>query len=241
VNLRDEAMIAAPRARVVKAPAERRAELLDCAQRLFLSRGYERTTINDVITATGLSKGAFYHHYRSKEDLLEGIAARFAGDAYAFTEALGVDHADALQRLNGMLSLARDWKLEHITELKPMFTVLLKAENAVLYHRIVEAVFAVLAPALTRIIDDGVAEGTFDPPDARAAADTLLWLTNGRRPLMVAAMADDDHEAALERIVTRVRAEEAIIDRILGLPEGSVQLLGPESTIREMLRAWYAA
>lgn len=237
----DEAVNAAPKARVVKAPAERRAELLDVAQRLFLSRGYERTTINDVITATGLSKGAFYHHYKSKEDLLEGIAARFAGEAFAFSEALGDDKTNALQRLNGMLSLARDWKLEHIAELKPMFTVLLNPENAVLYHRIVEAVFSVLAPALARIIEDGAREGTFDTPDARTAADTLLWLTNGRRPLMVSAMADDDHEAALMRIVTRVRAEEAIIDRILGLPKGSVQLLGPEELIRDMLVAWYAA
>ena len=63
---------------MLKAPAVRRAELIDCAQRLFLTRGYERTTINDVIAATGLSKGAFYHHFRAKEDLLEAIAARFA-------------------------------------------------------------------------------------------------------------------------------------------------------------------
>jgi AcrR family transcriptional regulator len=60
--------------RVLKAPAVRRAELIDCAQRLFLTRGYERTTINDVIAAAGLSKGAFYHHFRSKEDMLEAIA-----------------------------------------------------------------------------------------------------------------------------------------------------------------------
>src|SRR5689334_10278576 len=97
--------------RVVKAPAIRRAELLDCAQGLFLTRGYERTTINDVISATGLSKGAFYHHYRSKEDLLEAIAARFAGEAFNFTAALQADTAlDALSRLNLLLALGRDWK-----------------------------------------------------------------------------------------------------------------------------------
>ena len=43
--------------RVLKAPAVRRAELIDCAQRLFLSKGYERTTINDVIDATGALEG----------------------------------------------------------------------------------------------------------------------------------------------------------------------------------------
>jgi AcrR family transcriptional regulator len=87
--------------RVLKAPAVRRAELINCAQGLFLTRGYERTTINDVIAATGLSKGAFYHHFRSKEDLLEAIAARFARESLSFIEALQADDSlDALRRLN---------------------------------------------------------------------------------------------------------------------------------------------
>src|SRR3954469_10082171 len=97
--------------RVLKAPAVRRAELLDCAQGLFLAQGYERTTINDVISATGLSKGAFYHHFRAKEDLLEAIAERFAKESLTFTQELRADQGlDALQRLNGLLALGRDWK-----------------------------------------------------------------------------------------------------------------------------------
>jgi AcrR family transcriptional regulator len=222
----------------------RRAELLDCAQRLFLSRGYERTTINDVISATRLSKGAFYHHFRSKEELLEAISSRFAQESLTFITALAADRTlNALQRLNRLLALGREWKLEHIGELRAMFTTLLKPENAMLYHRIVEAVFAVLAPALAAIIADGKAEGIFDTGDARTAADTLLWLSNGRRPIVVAAMAqaDSDVETAISLIVGRVRAEEAIVDRILGLPTGSVQLLGPEAAVRAMFRAWHDA
>lgn len=230
--------------RVLKAPAVRRAELINCAQGLFLTRGYERTTINDVIAATGLSKGAFYHHFRSKEDLLEAIAARFARESLSFIEALQADDSlDALQRLNRLLALSRDWKREHIPELKAMFTTLLKPENAMLYHRIVEAAFAVLAPALAAIIEQGEAEGVFDAGDPRTAADTLLWLSNGRRGLVITAMAtaETDVEAALRLIVDRVRAEEAITNRILGLKVGGVDLLGSEAVIRAMLLDWNAA
>jgi AcrR family transcriptional regulator len=226
---------------VLKAPAVRRAELINCAQGLFLTRGYERTTINDVISATGLSKGAFYHHFRSKEDLLEAIAARFARESLSFIQHLQADLSlDALQRLNRLLALSRDWKREHIPELRAMFTTLLKPENAVLYHRIVEAAFAVLAPALAAIIAQGEAEGVFDAGDPRTAADTLLWLSNGRRGLVITAMAtaETDVEAALRLIVDRVRAEEAITNRILGLKAGGVDLLGSEAVIRAMLLDW---
>ena len=227
--------------RVLKAPAVRRAELIDCAQGLFLTRGSERTTINDVITATGLSKGAFYHHFRAKEDLLEAIADRFARESLGFIAGLQADPSlDALQRLNLLLALGRDWKRGHIAELKAMFTTLLRPQNAVLYHRIIEAVFAVLAPALTDIIRQGEAEGVFDAGDPRTAADTLLWLANGRRGLVIAALAraETDAEAGVRMIVERVRAEEAVTGRVLGIKSGSVDLLGSEEVVREMLLDW---
>jgi AcrR family transcriptional regulator len=227
--------------RVVKAPEVRRAELVDCAQGLFLTRGYERTTINDVISATGLSKGAFYHHFRSKEDLLEAIVQRFAREGLGFIARLEADKSlDALARLNLLLSLGREWKREHLPELKAMFTTLLRPENAVLYHRIVGAMFEVLTPALADIIALGEAEGRFDAGDPKIAAETLLWLSNGRRALVIAALAraETDVEAGVRMIVERVRAEEAMIGRILGLSEGRVDLIGSEAVLREMLDAW---
>ena len=234
----------AARSRVVKAPAVRRAELVDVAQGLFLTRGYERTTINDVISATGLSKGAFYHHFRAKEDLLEAIASRFARESLGFIQTLQADaRMDALARLNLLLSLGREWKREHLAELKAMFTTLLRPENAVLYHRIVGAVFSVLTPAVATIIAQGEAEGVFDAGDPKVAAETLLWLANGRRQLVIDALAraETDLDGAMDMIVRRVRAEEQISNRILGLDRPGVDLLGPEAAVRALLADWNAA
>jgi len=227
--------------RVLKAPAVRRAELIGCAQRLFLTQGYERTTINDVIAATGLSKGAFYHHFRSKEDLLEAIVERFAQESVAFSERLRPDSGvDALGRLNLLLSLGREWKREHITELRGMFATLLEPGNIALYQRIVGAVFTVLTPALSAIIAEGNAESVFDAPDPDLVAEMLLELSTGRRALVIEALttAETDVEAGLAMIVARMRREEAIAERLLGLKAGRVDLLGPPETIRDMLVHW---
>jgi AcrR family transcriptional regulator len=227
--------------RVLKPPAVRRGELIDCAQRLFLSQGYERTTINEVIVATGLSKGAFYHYFRSKEDLLEAIAKRFAEQSLAFVDALQAEaDRDALASLNLLLAVSREWKLENMRELRAMFTTLLKPENAVLYQRIVAAVFAVMTPALAAIIERGCDEGAFVAGDAQVSAEALLQLANGRRAVVIDALAkaETDLAAAVETLVFRVRAEEGIIDRILGLPAGSVRLIGSVDELAAMMRAW---
>jgi AcrR family transcriptional regulator len=230
--------------RVLKAPAVRRAELLDCAQRLFLTRGYERTTVNDVIAETKLSKGAFYHHFRSKEDLLEAIAARFASESRAVIDALLADaRLDALARLNLLLSLGREWKRGRIAELRAMFVTLLEPQNAPLYHRIVDAVSGVLAPALARIIADGETAEVFDAGDPELAAEVLLGLSTGRRTCVIAALetARSDVETAAGMITRRVRAEEALADRILGLRRGRVDLLGADDVLRDMLIDWTTA
>ena len=231
--------------RVLKAPAVRRAELIDCAQRLFLEKGYERTTINDVIAATALSKGAFYHHFRAKEDLLEAIAARFARQAVDQAAAIRNDASlGALQRLNLLLAATREWKGAHLPELRAMFTTLLRPDNAVLYHRIVGAVFEAMGPMLTAVIEAGQAQGAFDVADAAVAAEALLWLGEGRRRVVVQALeiveaGDVDEGTGL--LLRRLRAEEAMIDRILGLPPGSIQLAGSDDFIRNMVVAWQAA
>lgn len=55
--------------------AEARARIVAAASRLFVAKGYRRTTMDDVAQALGVSKGALYLYYRSKVDLLRAIQA----------------------------------------------------------------------------------------------------------------------------------------------------------------------
>jgi AcrR family transcriptional regulator len=231
-----------PKPRVVKAAAVRRLELVDLAQRLFLERGYERTTVNDVIAAAGVSKGAFYHHFRAKEDLLEAIADRFARENLETLNAVrAADALNAVEKLNGMLARIRALKMATMPEIRALFAALMRAENAVLYHRIVRAVFAAVAPTFTAVIAEGQGEGVFDVTDAALAAEMMLLLSEGRWRVTVEAMAAlerGDVAGALRILAPRVRAEEAMIDRILGLPPGSITLIGSDADLEAMLAEW---
>ena len=54
--------------------------ILDVAQKLFIEKGYEHTTLQDIIdNLGGLTKGAIYHHFKSKEDILKAVSDRLFG------------------------------------------------------------------------------------------------------------------------------------------------------------------
>ena len=61
----------------------RRNEILTAAYKLFVRHGYEATTVNALIDELGLSKGAFYHHFESKEEVMQALARRMAEEMYA--------------------------------------------------------------------------------------------------------------------------------------------------------------
>lgn len=60
-----------------KPPEERRDELMHSAERLFLEKGLEQTTIEEITTGAGVAKGTFYLHFSSKADVLQALRARF--------------------------------------------------------------------------------------------------------------------------------------------------------------------
>ena len=61
--------------------AARRDAILDAAQRLILSNGYERLTVQDILADLQISKGAFYHYFDSKPAVIEALSARLVDES----------------------------------------------------------------------------------------------------------------------------------------------------------------
>lgn len=60
-----------------KSEQERRAQILDCSMEMFISNGYHKTTMKEIMASTELSKGAIYHYFSSKEEIFIGIVREF--------------------------------------------------------------------------------------------------------------------------------------------------------------------
>src|SRR5690349_12555097 len=132
-----------------KAPQSRREALLEQAQQLFFERGYEATVVTEVIARAGVSNGAFFHHFPSKEALLEAVAERLAEEsAKAIREIVEAPGAGALERLQAVLQQSRALKKDATARHPSLFEALFWQNNIILYHRIALASIPVLAPLL---------------------------------------------------------------------------------------------
>src|SRR5690625_1025083 len=81
-------------------PGNTRTKLLQAARDIIRARGFAATSIDDLCTAAGVTKGAFFHHFRNKEALGVAAAAYWAETTSAlFAEAPYHDHGDPLDRL----------------------------------------------------------------------------------------------------------------------------------------------
>jgi AcrR family transcriptional regulator len=99
-----------------KPPAERRSELMDAAQKLFLGQGVAATTIEQITSEAGVAKGTFYLYFSRKEDILGALGDRFAEQHLATikTALAQVPAADWKAKLNAWTSACLDGYLDSI-------------------------------------------------------------------------------------------------------------------------------
>lgn len=69
--------------RIVKEADVRKNEILDAAGILFSEKGYDNTSVTDIMNAVGIAKGTLYHHFKSKEDIMDALIKRQT-DAHFF-------------------------------------------------------------------------------------------------------------------------------------------------------------
>jgi TetR/AcrR family transcriptional regulator, cholesterol catabolism regulator len=216
--------------RVVKHPDIRRAETLDRAAALFVQHGYDSVSLNDLIADAGVSKGAFYHWFPSKDALITALAERGAREQFAVIEnAVASCPGNALDRLNALLRAGFDAKMATGTpEQLAAMVSLLRPGNAHLYGRIVAASEGLARPLLTRVIAEGVREGVFETFDAEGVADMILGLAarvNANVVQIVDAPDARGRARAVDVLTKRFKLHGLAVDRVLGLPDGSITVL----------------
>ena len=157
-----------------KHPEETVEKILSVSRRLFAERGYEHTTIADIVAATGMSKGAFYHHFKSKEDVYDRITDQYYESKDWMRDATKCPGRNALEKMRGLFGflLSDPAKLD-----LDKMSVSIKL-NPRLVLLALESTVRDAAPVVEVLIREGNADGSLHVAQPRETAEAFMLLMN---------------------------------------------------------------
>lgn len=214
--------------RIIKDHESRRKEILETAQQLFYQKGYEQTSIQDLLTAIGIAKGTFYHYFSSKQALLEELVEHLADQNVALVAQLVSDEElDALQKLHQIFLQSNRWRAEQKHFVLSAMQAYYREENLRLRHALVNSTTARMIPLLTQVVEQGMAEGVFATAYPEEVAliiyrlfqemiETIGQIILGAQSTIAPGTAD--------LIARKIDVYQQSVERVLAAPTGAIQI-----------------
>ncbi len=161
--------------RVVKPAEERRNEILDVAEQLFVEKGFDQASTNDIINEIGIARGTLYYHFSSKEEILDAIVDRMGREKIAQAAAIiAKRELPLLERLTAtVLALNIDSGVG-----AEMLAQMHKPQNALLHQKMQDSMIKGVVPLFTKLIEEGNRLGIFDTKYPSDAAEMIVIYSN---------------------------------------------------------------
>lgn len=157
-----------------KHPEETVEKILRVSLKLFQEKGYEATTIQDIVDALGMSKGAIYHHFKSKADIMDLLSERYYQNLSWFPDPKGIPGENGLEKLRYVFRyFLSDPSKE---EIDGMMLPLLRDPKMVSLS--LDSVFREAAPYMDRLVQEAIADGSASPQFPQVLPEAFMLLTN---------------------------------------------------------------
>lgn len=134
----------------------RKQELLRIAYQMFIQKGYEQTSIDDIIAEAHIAKGTYYYYFASKEATLEEVINMMIAEEVERARTVVSAGIPVPQKLIGVISSLRPTQNEiNIAD------TLTQKENIVMHQKIGKRIVNAAVPLLAEVVSEGVAQGMF--------------------------------------------------------------------------------
>ena len=205
----------------------RKQEILSTAEELFCRKGYEQTSIQDIIDRLNTSKGSFYHHFASKDSLLEGICDNRAEQILQSVLSESNQSDSSAERLNALLSGMIPFKNEKLRFLMMLLPVFSLPEGRLLRMYYAESLAARFHSPVRAEIARGSVIGELCCDDPENAAMIVLFLVNRMWISITDLIIEEEKTHSAPDFSEYLRLTECCrtcLERFLSLPYGSIVL-----------------
>ncbi len=217
----------------------RRTQILDAAEQLFFERGYDRTSVQDILDALQMSKGGFYHYFDAKDSVLRAVSERRAEQRFdrLIAELYGARRSP-VSRLNLLLGMANLFEAEEPRFAALMLKLCYADKDAAMNAHRRRVLIDRLLPRMGDVIAEGVADGSFHTRHPMEVGRLLMLLAldvNDEACGLLAA--EPENPDVMLRILELLNTWRDSAEDLVGAPFGSIQLFDPE----RLMSAWREA
>ena len=200
--------------RTVKDPETRRAEIITAARRLFGTKEYEKTTMQDVIDELGIAKGTIYYYFKSKEELLDAVINQMGDEMVEqMQSALDNGKGNAIEMFQQLIAAG------NIAEENPeIMEQLHNPRNAGMHAAMMAVAIKRSAPLYAKVVEQGCAEGLFTTANPLETSEFILTSIQF-------LMDTGIYQWSQEDLMRRAMALPGIIETMLGAKPGSFNFL----------------
>lgn len=198
--------------RVAKTADERRHEILDAAEKLFSTKGFDATSTNDILEEVGIARGTLYYHFKSKEAIMDALIERYNTKVLNIAKKIANDKSISVfeRMMGGVMALNINNKSE-----KEIIEHIHKPQNALMHQKVQRVILTEVTPILAEIIEDGIKEGVFNTPYPYESVEMLIAYTN-------TVFDTELIEMTIEEKARRIEAFIFNLERLLGAKRGSL-------------------
>lgn len=201
-----------------------REKIVEASYELFASKGYEETTVSDIIKLVGSSRGGFYHHFNSKEEILEAITDDYIDEFAERYKGIMEDHLGSSTELfNKVFTMFHEYKAGQMKDWSKLHNLFSFKGNHVIILKIARDFEELTTKVYSKIIKDGAENGEFTCKYPEALAG--LWTREMIQINRLARKEFSKEEAEQnEAFVLRLEFTEKLINRELGLDVHAIKV-----------------
>lgn len=196
----------------------RQAELIDAAEELFLTAGYQNTMVQDIVKKVGVAQGTFYYYFVSKDAILEAIFTKHFQNMLAEIKSCHQNHVPSLKQLNLFISLF--YKLSYSGKPGLLAKILYKEKQGLLINQLWRKTQMISIPSLIPILERCNQEGA---THVEHMEETLAFFLGIIASLLEASSPlIHGHESNPEVVSRKIRIAEKMLDTLFSAPGGSI-------------------